>query len=512
MDTRESTPPPFPRFERQKDTETLRFSPGFEESKEKNAWEWFQSAMEQDEDSTLESLENLFVVKLHPEYSGVVSSGVLTRKFAASYEGQSERKTKERFFAFVENRRQSALRTVSRYSASVVSVGFHDVWATHHGARTSMPYSTLILLLHHLGFDPLKPLRNREIKSSFQRRLGHVIVKQTALALRENRRVVLAPYIRRIAQEIVEYIQDFLFGSVVPDLKPGLEDKTLKARFVNASRGAADYAGRRGIEEPLYETGQMAEKVSYNLTIPEKAINQAVEKLYSEEADEMKELARREKAIKEERRRRKERLEKWEKENRTWRENARKKSEARRRADWNYAIRDTKEGKLRSRLEELGRQIGRLLNSDDFGRGGEADRKYEKLIDEQEKTENALGNLLGKDISREGISYSKKTFLDEVALRKKEREAFNFKVDSTTERDAKLEAIRNEIRKRKNDLVSIASYTKGVVEVVEKDGRVYVNIAKGKSAKDLLPYHTEGITQLYGWLTEAINMRIKLGS
>lgn len=509
MNTRESDPPQFPSSGRRKDTETLRFSTGFAESKEKNAWEWFQSAMEQDADATLEDIEELFVVKLHPEYRGVVSSGVLTRKFAGSYEGQHERKARDMFFDYAERRRQSVLRTVSKYSASVISIGFHDVWATHHGARTSMPYSTLILLLHHLGFDPLKPLRNREIKSSFQRRLGQVIVRRTALALREDKRVVLKPYIEHVAQEIVEYIQDFLFGSVVPNLKPDLEDKTLKARRVNASRGLADYAGRRGIEEPLYETGQMAEKVGYTLTIPERAINQAIEKLYAEEEAEIKELHDREKAIEEERRAWRKRIEAWERANREWRKNARKKAEERRKADWKHALRDTEEGKLRSKLDSIVQRIRKLQSSDEFGRGGSIDKEYEKLLDEQEKTENALGKLLGKSVSQEGISYSKKSFLKEIKLREKQRDDFDFSIAHTPDHDNKLAKIREEIRKRKNDLVSIASFTKGVVKVVEKDGRVYVNKVKDK---DLLPYQIEGITKLYGWLTEAIEMRIKLGS
>lgn len=512
MNTRESTPPQFPSFERSKDTEALRFSAGFAASKKKNAWEWFQSAMEQDADATLEDLEELFVVKLRPEYRGVVSSGVLTRKFADSFEGKHEREARDRFFDYAERRRRSALRTVSQYSASVISIGFHDVWATHHGARTSMPYSTLILLLHHLGFDPLKPLRNMEIKSTFQRRIGEVIVRRTALALREDKRVVLKPYIERIAQEIVEYIQDFLFGSVVPDLKPDLEDKTLSARRVNASRGLAGYAGRRGIEEPLYETGQMAEKVGYTLTVPEKAINEAIEKLYAEEEAEIKELNRRKKAIEEERRERRKRIEKWEKENREWRKNARKKAEERRKADWKHAIRNTEEGKLRSKLDDLGKKIWKLLSSKEFGLGGAVDKEYERLLDEQEKVENDLGKLLGKSISQEGIFYSKKSFVKEIKLREKERKDFDFKIAHTPDHDKKLAKIREEVRKRKNDLLSIASFTKGVVEVAEKDGRVYVNIAEGKSAKDLLPYHIEGITKLYGWLVEAIDMRIKLGS
>lgn len=507
-----------------KDTPELRFSEAFGKSvKEGIAWVRFQEAMDDDAEGTLEDLSDLFSVDLHPEYRGVVSSGVLTRRFAESFAGNLERNAKEKFFEYAKKRRANALRTVSKYSSTVISIGFHDPDAIHRGARTSMPFSALIFLLHHLGFDPLKPLRDSKVKSQFQRKLGRMIVKKTAEALKEGRRVVLKPYVERIAAEAVEFIQDFLFGSVMPSLKPGLEDKTMKARYVNSARGLADYAGRRGIEEPLYETGQLADNVTYKLSVPDGPINAMLEDLYERETKEAQEYKRIREAIVDERKAREKRLEARIKESRKWRKKLRD----------NWAE-QSESGKRRKKLDELEKKLDKLnkeRNNVVFGNKRLTKRETEKEVrridNEIARVEKQRSKISGGKKQKEAEAKSStkaatapKTGFDEKAIsdfteefgrHKEERDAFKLRLKNGLRIDKA--DMQKEVAKRKTDLMFLLSYARDVVGSVKrgKDGKAELVYIEGKSSKDLPPFVRKGLVTAGDWILEAMSILSRFG-
>lgn len=507
-----------------KDTPELRFSEAFGKSvKEGSAWVRFQEAMDDDAEGTLEGLSDLFSVDLHPEYKGVVSSGVLTRKFVKSSTGNLERNAKEKFFEYAKKRRAYALRTVSKYSSTVISIGFHDPDAIHRGARTSMPFSALIFLLHHLGFDPLKPLRDSRVKSSFQRKLGRLLVKKTAEALKEGRRVVLKPYVERIAAEAVEFIQDFLFGSVMPSLKPGLEDKTMKARYVNSARGLADYSGRRGIEEPLYETGQLADNVTYKLSVPDGPINAMLEDLYERETEEEQEYKRIREAMVEERKAREQRLE----------------ARIKQYQDWRKGLRDNRaehseSGKLRKKQDELNKELDKLnkeRNNVIFGKKRltkrEMNREVRRIDNKIARIEKQLLKISGEKKQRKSkakenakastapkTGFDKKTisdFTEEFGRHKEERAAFTLQLKNGLRIDKA--DMQKEVAKRKTDLMFLLSYTRDIVGGVKRgeNGKAELVYAEGKSGKDLPPFVRKGLVTAGEWILEAMSILSRFG-
>lgn len=456
---------------RSKETPELRFSPNYSDGWYDNAWEWFQDAMAEDEGDTLQSLGELFTVSLRPIYRGVVAKPVLT---AEQYEEKlfykPEKASRDVFYEWVEKRRQSALKTVGKYSSTVILLGFLNPGAIHYGARTDIPYSALILLLHKLGFDPLKPFRNKDIKDKFQRKLGEIIVKKTAEALRAKRRVVLKPYIKRVAEEAVELVKDYIFGAVLPTLKPGLEQSTMRARRYNKSHWLASYEGKREIDEPMYETGRMCEEVSYTLNVPDGDISRMLDELYN--IEEMEQRTRKE-VLEAERRARAKKIDKWMKKRRAWQREARK-------------IHAKRTGKALPEKEKA------------------KTKKQLLTYDEEAEAE------LKKKPSKSG-STPIQAFLDAVG---KEKERFEIGIRYADDLATKKKRVFNYVNDMCMFFRTSATHAKGIVKdvVVDKKTDEYrIIMEEGHTEEELNEEQRSAITKVAGWVIEALKMFKGLG-
>lgn len=466
------SPPNFPHLERSKETSELRFSPNYSDSGYDNAWEWFQDAMAEDEEDTLQSLGELFTVSLRPAYRGVVAARVLTPKQQEEklfY--KPEKASRDVFYEWVEKRRLSAMKTVGKYSSTVILLGFLNPGAIHYGARTDIPYSALILLLHKLGFDPLKPFRNKDIRDKFQRRLGEIIVRKTAEALRAKRRVVLKPYIKRIAEEAVELVKDYIFGAVLPALKPDLEQSTMRARRYNESHWLAPYEGKRGIDEPMYETGKMCEEVSYTLDVPDGDISRMLDELYKIEE---KEQRKREEILEDEKRARAKKIREWMEKRRAWQRKAR-----------TIHAKRKDRGRLPYKEEESARN-----------------KAKNKIPEEEDKSANGLAE-----------------YMMQIGGRVSE---FDAKIKHVAGIDNKKVWIEREVRARRANLQIVSSYATDasgkrlIKDVVPKrkdsGGWTFDLVMEGNHKKEeISEEHSSAIKQAMNWVYAAIEMFKGLG-
>lgn len=430
--------------------------------------------MSEDEEDTLQSLGELFTVSLRPIYKGVVAGCVLTAKQQEEklfY--KPEKASRDVFYEWVEKRRLSALKTVGKYSSTVILLGFLNPGAIHYGARTDIPYSALILLLHKLGFDPLKPFRNKDIKDKFQRRLGEIIVKKTAEALRAKRRVVLKPYVKRVAEEAVELVKDYIFGAALPTLKPDLEQSTMRSRLYNKSHWLASYEGKRGIDEPLYETGKMCEEVSYTLDVPDKDISRMLDELYKIEEKEQRD---REKKLEDEKRARAKKIRDWMERRNKWQKDAR-----------TIHAKRKDRGRLPAKEEESARN------------------KAKNKIPEEEKDESA--NSLADYMKQLGGRVSE----------------FDAQIKHVAGIDNKKVWIEREVRARRANLQVVSSYATDasgkrlVKDVVPKrkdgGGWTFDLVMEGNHKKEeISEEHSSAIKQAMNWVYAAIKMFKDLGT
>ena len=148
-----------------------------------------------------------------------------------------------------------------------VTIGI-DTSETHYGVKgitQDISYANLIAGLHFLGFDPLAPLRTKEVAESFK-----------AMFLRD----ILYPFVNKNkyinAQSVSWWLpkRALLFRDLVRDYirgqysgineafsktkKPELNPKTIATREVKQGKGIPY---DMGINEALYETGQLEEAV-----------------------------------------------------------------------------------------------------------------------------------------------------------------------------------------------------------------------------------------------------------
>lgn len=471
------SPPAFPHLERSKETPELRFSPNYSDSGYDNAWEWFQDAMAEDEEDTLQSLGELFTVSLRPTYRGVVAARVLTSKQQdEKLFYKPEKASRDVFYEWVEKRRLSALKTVGKYSSTVILLGFLNPGAIHYGARTDIPYSALILLLHKLGFDPLKPFRNKDIKDKFQRRLGEIIVKKTAEALRAKRRVVLKPYVKRVAEEAVELVKDYIFGAALPTLKPDLEQSTMRSRRYNKSHWLASYEGKRGIDEPLYETGKMCEEVSYKLSVPDRDISRMLDELYKIEEKEQRD---RKKILEDEKRARAKKIREWMEKRRKWQKEAR---------------------------DIHARRKGKTLPE-----------KEEKTI--TKKTKLTYDQEADEELKKKPSSSGSTPIQDFLKAVKEEKERFESgmreaALKGTMDLGTKKDAVRGFANDMYRFFKTSATFAKGIVKnvVVDKEtDEFHIITEEGHSEKELNEEQRNAINKIGGWVIEALKLFKGLG-
>lgn len=137
-----------------------------------------------------------------------------------------------------------------------VRVGFlhpdepHGTWGGH---KKLINYRSLIAALMFRGYDPLMPLRDMAYINKIRTAMG----RECGEALNNGR--PFEPILRKYGKEMEGYVYEYIIGGI----KPSLDKTTITIRQSRKNAGYADYPA--GIEEPLVETGELANEVSYDI-------------------------------------------------------------------------------------------------------------------------------------------------------------------------------------------------------------------------------------------------------
>lgn len=157
-----------------------------------------------------------------------------------------------------------------------IRVGFLSPEDTHNSwdGKSSIQIGKLYRLLGRLGFDPLFPIRRKEFIAKVEEKMASAIIDRT-----NDRNVNGVP--ARIKAKLIplgnsirDFVQDYIQGGV----KPALSNKTLSNRRWKKGEDSSLYGGKGGINEALYETGQLCEAVQ--VKIVSWRDNDAIKKIY----------------------------------------------------------------------------------------------------------------------------------------------------------------------------------------------------------------------------------------
>lgn len=124
---------------------------------------------------------------------------------------------------------------------------YHGSWT----GRNIISYRSLVAGLMLRGFDPLLPLRDKKYLASVAREMGRACGE----AIEKGRS--FESVLRKYGRDMEDYVYQYILGGI----KPPLADSTIEKRESLKRHGVYRYP--RGISEPLVETGEMANEVSY---------------------------------------------------------------------------------------------------------------------------------------------------------------------------------------------------------------------------------------------------------
>lgn len=141
--------------------------------------------------------------------------------------------------------------------------------STHYGVDGALSYFTLFSLLESDGYDPLYPIRGEKAKEHAGRVIGNII---ESLAKTNSSRYIYSR-VASYAKEICSFVKDYIYGSQsVPSFgtsssfnKAPLAQETLYKRRSKQKENPSLYGGAAGIEEPLYETGELCDAIKWRL-------------------------------------------------------------------------------------------------------------------------------------------------------------------------------------------------------------------------------------------------------
>lgn len=157
----------------------------------------------------------------------------------------------------------------STFSAEVV-VGINTE-EMHHGflgATKDIPYGDLLAGLNFYGFDPLAPLRD---SSDVAKRFKSMFINDLLVPMVNSSKYIsttsINPWLRKKGELFRDLARDYVRGSYSginkdfsDEPKPDLSDKTIEIREYKEGKGIT-YSGGRGINEALYETGQLEDAI-----------------------------------------------------------------------------------------------------------------------------------------------------------------------------------------------------------------------------------------------------------
>lgn len=148
-----------------------------------------------------------------------------------------------------------------------VTIGI-DTSETHYGVRgitQDISYADLIAGLHFLGFDPLAPLRTKEVAESFKNMFLKDILYPFVNKSKYINAQSISWWLPKRALLFRDLVRDYIRGqysgineAFSQTRKPELSPKTISTREVKQDKGIPY---DMGINEALYETGQLEEAV-----------------------------------------------------------------------------------------------------------------------------------------------------------------------------------------------------------------------------------------------------------
>lgn len=144
--------------------------------------------------------------------------------------------------------------------------------STHYGVDGALSYFTLFSLLESDGYDPLYPIRSEKTKKA-KEHAGRVIGNIIASLAKTNSSRYIYSRVASYAKEICSFVKDYIYGSQsVPSFgtsssfnKAPLAQETLYKRRSKQKENPSLYGGAAGIEEPLYETGELCDAIKWRL-------------------------------------------------------------------------------------------------------------------------------------------------------------------------------------------------------------------------------------------------------
>lgn len=137
----------------------------------------------------------------------------------------------------------------------------------HDGVTGSLDYFSLFQALSSKGYDPLRPIRGTKAIEYVGRKLGDMIYHGSR---NNHARAWIERRIESYARDIQDFVKDYIYGSMaVPSFGSGqaakapLGKSTISTRWGKLKSDSSLYGGEGGIEEPLYETGNLFRSIRY---------------------------------------------------------------------------------------------------------------------------------------------------------------------------------------------------------------------------------------------------------
>lgn len=139
----------------------------------------------------------------------------------------------------------------------------------HDGVAGPLDYFSLFQILSSKGYDPLRPIRGPKAIEHIGRKLGDMIYHGSR---NNHARAWIERRVESYAIEIQDFVKDYIYGSVaVPSFGDGqtakapLDKSTISTRWGKLKSDPSLYGGEGGVEEPLYETGDLFESIRYRI-------------------------------------------------------------------------------------------------------------------------------------------------------------------------------------------------------------------------------------------------------
>lgn len=139
-----------------------------------------------------------------------------------------------------------------------IEVGILDPYKLHRPPEKRKPirYGLLMAVLMNLGYDPLLPIRTAKFVKEIQIDMAKAIIT----AINEGRYgspLAIKSRLSAIAMRVESYVKAYIHGG----RKPKLADRTI----ANRMRRYPNAIYPDGFDEPLSETGQLADAISYRV-------------------------------------------------------------------------------------------------------------------------------------------------------------------------------------------------------------------------------------------------------